>query len=284
MISLKRKSDLHSYVSRFKSRGGSVGFAPTMGALHEGHLSLIRKSLKENDLTICSIFVNPTQFNQKEDFDKYPHTLPSDLDLLYHAGCQLVWVPELKDIYPEGQQNENPLDLGNLDKVLEGSFRPGHFSGVVQVVQILLDAVQPDRLYMGQKDYQQIMVIRHLIESQSLPVTLVNCPILREPDGLAMSSRNVRLSAEDRIKACVLSESLFRIRDSVSGPGEAESMLQRERDYLKSIPGLRLEYLELADTRTLIKPERIEAGREFILLVAAWIGEVRLIDNVIVQF
>ena len=203
MIIFKRPGDLHNFLENKRSAQKKIGFAPTMGALHAGHLSLVTEAKKQNDLVVCSIFINPTQFNDPEDFKKYPVTIEKDILLYEASGCDVVFMPLVEDMYPSGTKELTRYDLGFLETVLEGKFRPGHFQGVCQVMHRLLEIVLPDNLYLGQKDYQQCMVIRKLIELIGLEDKIkVNiCPTLREKDGLAMSSRNARLLPDERINA-----------------------------------------------------------------------------------
>ncbi len=270
---------LQKYLSRHKEC--AVGFVPTMGALHEGHLSLLRQSLAENDLSICSIFVNPTQFNDAEDLEKYPRMPERDRQMLADTGCDLLFMPAVEEVYPPDQHLEVDLDLGNLDKVMEGEFRPGHFRGVATVVKRLLDIVQPDRLYMGQKDFQQWTIVREMIRQLNLPVELKRCPIVREPDGLAMSSRNQRLSPEFRQRAPAIYQALLHAREQFEflPPESIEKFaLQEIKD-----AGLRPDYFEVVNGFTLL-PVNDPRRHDFIVAcAAAWAGEVRLIDNLILK-
>ena len=203
--------------------GKKLGFVPTMGALHVGHISLIRQSNRENDVTICSIFVNPTQFNDPKDFEKYPITLESDMQMLIDAHCDILFLPSVAEMYPKGMKNSDPLDFGFMAETLEGEFRPGHFDGMAQIVEKLLLAVSPHHLYMGQKDYQQAMICTQLIKKKKLKIKLVVCPIKREKDGLAMSSRNVRLDKKSRAKAVEISKTLKWMKSQESRAKRQES-------------------------------------------------------------
>src|ERR1700761_1849351 len=213
MLIFKHKADLLPWLREQKTAGRRIGFEPTMGALHNGHISLINISKGTVDLTVCSIFVNPTQFNDPKDFQKYPITIEQDLLLLEKAGADALFLPPVTELYPNGTTGLEHYDLGPLETVLEGEFRPGHFQGVAQVMQRLLDIVRPDHLFMGSKDYQQCMVVQRLLEIMGLPAVLHRCPIVREPDGLAMSSRNVRLTAEERVRALAIYQSLRIIKE-----------------------------------------------------------------------
>jgi pantoate--beta-alanine ligase len=279
MLCYKRREDIQRFLKIVKAEGKKVGFVPTMGALHQGHINLIERSKLENDLTVCSIFINPTQFNQQEDFEKYPISTAADLLLLSDVGCELVFLPTVEEIYPSGTLNSNHMDLGRLATIWEGAHRPGHFDGVAQVVGILLDIICADNLYMGQKDLQQVMVINHLIEQRNYPTHLIVCPTTREPDGLAMSSRNVRLSAEERQHAAVLSATLFYLKSNFHLQPNQELIDEGTRR-IKQIPDIRLEYLSIVSADTLMPLSEREKEFSAVAIVAAWVGKVRLIDNV----
>ncbi len=280
MYIFKRNIDFEGFRRETRASGLSAGFVPTMGALHEGHLSLIRQSAADNEQTFCSIFVNPTQFNQTSDLDKYPRTPEKDIVLLAKTGCTALYMPPVEEVYPQGLDTAPDIDLGGLDEKMEGQFRPGHFKGVVQVVKRLLDIVQPDRLYMGQKDYQQFCVVGRMIEILKLPVELVMGPTLREPDGLAMSSRNQRLTREWRSKAPFLYKTLLETAQNM----ETEPFPTLEKKAFASLEkqGFRPEYVEIADPETLQPLQHPKPDRTAVICAAAWAGEVRLIDNVIV--
>ena len=199
--------ETRKFLSVFRKQGKSIGLVPTMGALHEGHLSLIDASLRSNDITVISIFVNPTQFNDRKDFEKYPRDLDKDLELIRLKGCDLVFAPSEEEIYPE--KDTRVFDFGTLDKYMEGKYRPGHFNGVAQIVSRLFDIIEPDRAYFGEKDFQQLVIIKNLVQQLNLPVEIVPCPIIRESDGLAMSSRNRLLTPEQRKSASKISKVLL---------------------------------------------------------------------------
>ncbi|MBN9383692.1 MAG: pantoate--beta-alanine ligase [Chitinophagaceae bacterium] len=268
MILLKKVADLSRWLEKQRLAGKSIGFVPTMGALHAGHISLIDISKKNAKATICSIFVNPTQFNDPKDFQKYPITIEKDILLLEQAGTDALFLPEEAEIYPEGVKGLEKYDLGRLESLLEGAFRPGHFQGVCQVMRRLLEAVRPDHLFMGQKDYQQCMVIRRLLEIMELPTLLHPCPIVREEDGLAMSSRNMRLSEDQRKKAPAIYQSLLHLKNGWT--------IEKTVSFLES-NGFRVDYVSVADPVTL-EPQPAQV-RPSIALIAAFIGEIRLIDN-----
>jgi len=280
MFIFKKVSDLQLYVENRKKEGKTVGFTPTMGALHKGHMSLIGFSKEHADIHICSIFVNPTQFNDKDDLKKYPRPIEKDIELLYANGCDALFLPEVEEVYPDNPQKVE-LDLGQLDKVMEGAFRPGHFEGVVQVVKRLLDIVLPDKLFMGQKDFQQFTIIQHMINELKIPTELVVCPIKRMPNGLAMSSRNVRLSDEGRERASLLFTTLEKSKHFVatSLPRDVEKWAMKEL----SAPGFEPEYFTIVDGRTLQPFERFSDTDYAVACLTVWHEGVRLIDNMILK-
>jgi len=282
MIVFKHIQDLQEYVREAKAAGHTAGFVPTMGALHNGHISLVAASKKENQLTICSIFVNPTQFNDPEDFKKYPITIEKDLALLNDAGCDVVFLPQVSEMYPKGLDEQSPFDFGEIEKVLEGHYRPGHFDGVGIIVYKLLLAAEPNNIYMGAKDFQQCMIVKSLIRQASLPVQLHIRPTLRETDGLAMSSRNTRLSAEDREKAPELFIALNYIKDNQTR--ERFNTLRNITQQQLGDAGFTVDYLALADADTLELLHEFDPTRHMQVLVAASIHGVRLIDNLSVNW
>lgn len=272
----KTRQQLRQYLDEARQTGKIIGFVPTMGALHNGHLSLIARAQQQTSLVVCSIFVNPTQFNDPKDLEKYPRPIESDIAKLEGAGCDVLFNPEVNEMYAGNEQWH--LAIGELETLLEGASRPGHYQGVTQVVNKLFDIVQPDLAFFGQKDYQQYLVISRMIELLHLPVKLVMCPIEREPDGLAMSSRNIHLSPDDRQHALVLSKTLNWLkahfdRNNISQlKTEAEAMIGAE-------PGVQLDYLAIADGNTL-RPAAAQTD-SIVALVAAKVGNTRLIDNVV---
>jgi pantoate--beta-alanine ligase len=276
MLLLKKKEDLVHWLDKQRSDGRSIGFVPSMGALHAGHISLIDISKKSAEITVCSIFVNPTQFNDPKDFQKYPITIENDILLLEQAGTDVLYLPEVPDIYPDGTKSLEKYDLGSLESLLEGAFRPGHFQGVCQVMCRLLEAVRPDRLFMGQKDYQQCMVVHRLLEIMGLPTRLVPCPIVREKDGLAMSSRNRRLSPEQRQTATTIYQALIGIKEGWQQGKSPGNLIDTATSLLES-KGFRVDYVSIADPLTLEPVSH--AGASAVALIAAFLGEVRLIDN-----
>lgn len=281
MIIFKKKIDISNYIVNYKKTSGKIGFIPTMGALHKGHISLIEASKRTDTLTICSIFVNPTQFNNTADFEKYPVTIEKDIDMLEKAGCNVLFLPSVEEIYPEDSSTTLPYELGFIETVLDGKYRPGHFQGVCNVVQRLLDIVQPNTIYLGQKDYQQCMVIKKLTELIQSPTQIIVCPTLRESDGLAMSSRNMRLTSVERMKAVKISEVLLFIKQEIK-PGNLQDLKQRCINYLTN-EGYNVDYVEIADATNLTLLQNWDGKTKLVALVAAFLNEVRLIDNRIVN-
>lgn len=255
-----------------------VGFVPTMGALHEGHISLVDYARKHCDVVVSSIFVNPTQFNDAGDFEKYPITMDADRAMLTAAGCDLLFYPGIDEIYPDGREYNLDVDLGYLAECMEATNRPGHFEGVMQVVKRLLEITEPDVLYLGAKDYQQFKVVSRMVETYEMPVSVVACPIIRETEGLAMSSRNRRLSEEERHAGLLLSQSLRDICDHWEEEKPSE-LIARNVKRLESNPLIRLEYLEIADADTMRPIRRWEDSTSARAFVAAFAGQIRLIDN-----
>jgi pantoate--beta-alanine ligase len=270
-------SELTDYILSIKKSNQKVGFVPTMGALHQGHLSLIEAARKDCDKVVCSIFVNPTQFNNPEDLEKYPRTEEQDIQMLKEAGCDVVFLPSVAEIYPQGVAYEAPA-LGAILHVLEGHFRPGHFEGMMQVVEILLRIVRPDKLYMGLKDYQQYLIVCKMVAYLGLPVEVKGMATVREADGLAMSSRNVRLSAEGRKKALKIYEALRAVKEMPGDKNFAE-MEASGRKIIEQAEGAEIEYFSIADADTLLPPDT--TTKKMIILAAVWIDGVRLIDNLV---
>lgn len=279
MYLFKRESSLKKYLAFQRSFGNTIGFAPTMGALHQGHLALIEQSKKESDCTVCSIFVNPTQFNKSDDLALYPRTPAKDLALLEKVGCDVLFFPDVTDIYPESGIETIPVELGNLADVMEGAHRPGHFEGVVQVVQRLLQIVTPDQLYMGEKDFQQLTIIRSMVEQLALDTAVVGVPIIREPDGLAMSSRNVRLNAEERQIAPKIYAVLQQAKSMISRYNLKEIQTFAMEQLTKV--GFKPEYFEIVDRSSLQPLQSVEGSKGVVACTAVWLGNVRLIDNLV---
>lgn len=277
-----RQADLlQKIVLSQKKEQRRVGFVPTMGALHDGHLSLLGLCTAQTELSICSIFVNPTQFNEVSDLQKYPRTPEKDQRALAEGGCDILFIPSEAEVYPYGQQQAPQVDLGGLDRVLEGAFRPGHFAGVVQVVSRLLDIVQPDRLFMGQKDYQQLVIIRRMITEQARNVELIMGPTVREADGLAMSSRNVRISPGFRPQATLIHTCLQEVKASL-GQQTIPEIEAKAVDRLRKA-GLRPEYFAIVHAHTLQAVADDDTPAPLVACVAAWAGDVRLIDNLLLH-
>jgi pantoate--beta-alanine ligase len=282
MLLFKRVIDLQKYLNSLKNKGLHIGFIPTMGALHRGHVSLIDRSRSSCDITVASIFVNPTQFNDPKDLEKYPRPESRDIELLTEAGCHVLFMPSVEEIYPKGTAPSVKFNFGKLDKVLEGTFRPGHFDGMAQVVHRLLDIVKPDKLFMGQKDFQQQAIVASLIQQAKLSTELVTCPIIRDEDGLAMSSRNVRLTPEDRAVAPMIHKILQEAYDMVGeySPSEIQKQVTAK---LRAEPRFKLEYFEIVDGRTLLQIRLFEDTDYAVALTAVWAGDVRLIDNIVLK-
>jgi pantoate--beta-alanine ligase len=249
-----------------------------LGALHTGHISLITISKKSTDVSVCSIFVNPTQFNDPKDFQKYPVTLEKDIALLERAGTDILFLPEVAELYPNGTTGLETYDLGRLETILEGKYRPGHFQGVCQVMRRLLDLVQPDHLFMGQKDYQQCMVVQRLLALRGMDTQLHACPIVRETDGLAMSSRNLRLTPEQRQKATAIYQALLAISTGWQMGQRSKTELIATALNILEQADFRVDYVEIADGQTL---QPADGGPGAVALIAAFQGEVRLIDNMV---
>ena len=280
MIIIKHIGDLKKTIAQFKKSQRRIGFVPTMGALHEGHISLINKSKQEIDISICSIFVNPTQFNNAVDFEKYPVTLEKDIIFLESAGCDVLFLPSAQEMYPPN----DPVifyDLGYIETLLEGKYRPGHFQGVCRIVDKLLDAVTPDNLYLGQKDYQQCMVIQKMIELKQYPTQLVICETIREADGLAKSSRNMRLNEKEKKQALFIIETLRTIKEKINNSNP--DILIKEAEKSLTLQGFKVDYVSIADAYNL-QPVEIKSGdQKKVALIAAFINDIRLIDNLLLN-
>ncbi len=257
-----------------------IALVPTMGALHKGHVSLVKKAQELADIVVCSIFVNPTQFTDPKDLEKYPRPLEHDIRMLEQAGCDFVFMPSVKEMYPEPENWH--INLGPAEFLLEGEFRKGHYQGVTQIVKKLFDAVNPDLAFFGQKDYQQVLMIKNMVNYFHLPVELVSCPIIREEDGLAMSSRNIHLTAEERVQALALSRSLYYISDHF-GEIKIPQLLENARKLVRDTPGVELDYLTIADGDTLLPVDEQSGKSGLVALIAAKVGQTRLIDNIILN-
>lgn len=282
MLLFKEVESLQKYLSKKQKEGLRIGYVPTMGALHQGHASLIQKAKVENDISVCSIFVNPTQFNDPKDLEKYPRTEGSDIDLLVSLGNDVLFYPTVDAVYPKNLKIPK-FEFGKVDKVMEGKFRPGHFDGVVEVVYRLLDIVAPDRLYMGQKDFQQFTLIQHMLTQMKSKTKLVVCPIIREADGLALSSRNVRLTKGNRQNAPIISKILHQLSDWIKEGATIKEAEEKAIHQLSKIPDFKPEYLEIVDGHTLQPISKMSETDYVVVCAAIWTGDIRLIDNVILK-
>ncbi len=278
----RKAAELQPFLQEKRSKNCRIGFVPTMGALHDGHLSLIAASKEKCDFTICSIFVNPTQFNDAEDFNKYPVTTDADVKMLEGAGCDILFLPGVDEIYPEGTSEEPVFSFGDLETILEGAHRPGHFKGVGQVVNRLLNIVAPDALFLGQKDYQQCAILRKLLTLTNRTNTELHiCPTIREEDGLAMSSRNRRLNNSQRLLAAVLYQCLVSIQSKMGTDNFQK--VQKECMELMERKGIEPEYLALAKADDLTLLDDYQTETKLVALIAARVGQVRLIDNMLLN-
>lgn len=277
MITINSVSELRETVSKFRNEGKTIGLVPTMGALHEGHLSLVNRCRKENDLVVVSVFVNPTQFNNKEDLRTYPRTEEADRALLESAGCDIAFMPTVEEIYPE--PDTRVFALGRVAEVMEGAMRPGHFNGVAQIVSKLFMFVEPDRAYFGEKDFQQIAVIRSMVKSEGFKLEIVPCPIVREADGLAKSSRNVRLTPEMRKVA----PNIARILNESKEYAKSHTVVETEKyviDAINSYDGMEIEYYQIVDGISLEHLTSWDETGYAVGCVTVYCGDVRLIDNI----
>ena len=280
MIAIHERKQVLETLNALRSQGKSIGFVPTMGALHPGHIALVTRAKAENEIVVASIFVNPTQFNNQKDLVHYPRTLEKDTEMLEKAGCDFLFFPAVDEMYPDGvKEAVPPIDLDGLDTVMEGAHRPGHFAGVIQVVKKLFDAVGPCKAYFGEKDFQQLAVIKKMVKEWSMPVEIVPCPIVREADGLAMSSRNMRLTEEERKIAPVISKALFKAKESWN-KNSIDETKELVTAIINSEPKLQLEYFEIADVTTL-KPAGDDQKGNVVACIAVHLGAVRLIDNIV---
>lgn len=278
LITLDNSSALISHLANFRKQNpdAKIGFVPTMGALHQGHISLIAKAKEENQLVVCSIFVNPTQFNDPKDLERYPRTAEADSKLLTENGCDILYFPSVSDIYPKGLNESFEMDFGGIDKVMEGAHRPGHFKGVAQVVDRFFQIVQPDRAYFGQKDFQQVAVIRQLVKEKNHSIEIVPCSTLRSAEGLALSSRNMLLSTEEKEQALIIYKTLLFGQKWIKETADLNNLKEKMTVFFKS-GKLELEYLELANPENLQPVKSTDDPVH--CFVAAFCGKVRLIDN-----
>ena len=277
MIVVETVEKLQMFLSASRENGKSIGLVPTMGALHEGHASLVKRSVTENGVTVVSVFVNPTQFNDKGDLERYPRTLEADCRLLEALGADCVFAPTVEEVYPE--PDTRVFDFDPLDKVMEGIYRPGHFNGVAQVVSKLFLFVEPDRAYFGEKDFQQLAIIREMVRQQGFKLEIVGCPIVREADGLAMSSRNTLLTAEQRATSLAISKALFASVEYAKNHTLAETK-QMVEDTIAATDGLELEYYEVVDGNTLQPVYAWDEADYIVGCITVYCGKIRLIDNI----
>lgn len=279
---VKTSKELVELIATLKNSNSNIGFVPTMGALHSGHISLLEKAIQENEIVICSIFVNPTQFNDPKDLEKYPRPIEQDILLLAKAGCHVLFLPEVEDIYGDNVQWTH--SFGELENSWEGAMRPGHFKGVGQIVYKLFNIVKPTNAYFGQKDFQQTLIIKRLIEDFKLNIKLHVCPIIREPNGLAMSSRNVRLSASEREASGKIYEALSSTMNLISnGVKNVSELKERAISILSSIPAIHIEYVDLVNPENLQKVTEISQNDKLLMIIAVKLGNTRLIDNMYVK-
>jgi pantoate--beta-alanine ligase len=293
MIFFNFKGELQDYLKNVRKEGKIIGFVPTMGALHPGHISLINFAKESCDLVVCSIFVNPTQFSNLSDLENYPRTMEDDMRKLETAGCDLVFVPEISEMYTAKElelkalgiedrswTQGKPVDFGKLDKVMEGAQRPGHFNGVAQVVSKLFNIVQPHKAFFGQKDFQQLAIIRSMVKQLQISVEIISCPILREKDGLAMSSRNIRLTPAQRKVVPLISQTLFDIKEiqSTHTPAELKTIVNER---FISYPLMKLAYFEIVDSETLESISDFTESKSAVACIAVKLDDLRLIDNVV---
>jgi len=283
MIIFKTAEQLHEWLKECRKNGITIGFVPTMGALHDGHLSLVKNSKSNTSLTVCSIFINPTQFNDPKDYEKYPVTIEEDIYKLESNDCDILFLPTARGIYPQDADRKKHFELGWLEEILEGKYRPGHFQGVCMVVEKLLKIVEPGVLYLGQKDYQQCMVIKRLIEliGMNEKVELKISPTVREKDGLAMSSRNMRLNPEERAKANSIYETLLFVKKNAANIPLDE--LKKQAISLLEQKNFKVDYIEIADAKTLTPLKEWAHQTQAVAVVAAYLNDVRLIDNMMLN-
>ena len=271
------KVELEALLDVSRKEGKKIALVPTMGALHDGHASLVKRSVAENDITVVSVFVNPTQFNDKNDLKNYPRTLDADCALLENVGADIVFAPTVEEMYPE--EDTRVFSFAPLDTVMEGAFRPGHFNGVAQIVSKLFYAVEPDRAYFGEKDFQQLAIIRDMVRQLALDVEIVGCPIVREQDGLAMSSRNTLLSADERERALTISRTLFKSLEYAKSNSLTKTKAFVE-NVINETQGLELEYYQIVDGNTLQELKEWDDSDYVVGCIALFCGKVRLIDNI----
>lgn len=281
MILFRPSADISDYLRTLERVGKTIGFVPTMGALHAGHISLIETAKKNNDIVICSIFVNPAQFNDRKDLEKYPRPIDKDIVALINSGCDVLFLPDVREIYPEGDHLIN-YDLGHLENFLEGASRPGHFKGVANVIDRFLQVIPCHRLYLGQKDFQQVKVIQRLIQTIGRKTEVIVCPIMREADGLAMSSRNVRLNNDQRKNASGISKTLFFIRDHYKNH-QLKELKEKSIERINQIPEAVVDYLEFCDADSFKIVSSWREANHLVVVTAVKLGDVRLLDNILLD-
>lgn len=280
---VKTSKELVELLTTLKNSDSTIGFVPTMGALHAGHISLLEKAIQENDTVICSVFVNPTQFNDPKDLEKYPRPIDQDILLLTKAGCDILFMPEVDDIY--GDNLEWTHSFGELENIWEGAMRPGHFKGVGQVVHKLFSIVQPTNAYFGQKDFQQTLIIKKLISDFNLKINLHVCPIIREDNGLAMSSRNIRLNDDERLVSGKIFEALSFTKEQIcAGQRNVNILKDNALNLLSSIPAIHIEYVDIVNPENLQKVAEINENDKLLMIIAVKLGNTRLIDNMYVKY
>ncbi len=280
MVVVKSVNELKKQVGRLRDEHKSIGFVPTMGALHQGHLQLVSRCVAENDACVVSLFINPTQFNDKNDFNRYPRTLENDTALLASVGCAIVFAPSAEEMYtPSEMKTVFDFDFGGLDEVMEGIFRPGHFNGVVQVVSKLFSLVTPNRAYFGEKDFQQLAIIRRMVQVMNFPIEIVGCPIVREKSGLALSSRNALLSEQERTTAAVIYRTLSESKQLMHEKTVAETKAW-VIDRLNAVDGLKVEYYEIVNGNSLQSIIDWSDADYVVGCITVYCGKIRLIDNI----
>lgn len=293
MLIFNSIQELQNHLNSIRNQKKIIGFVPTMGALHMGHISLVDKAKADCDVVVCSIFVNPTQFNDLTDLDKYPRTIDADCQLLDKAKCDIVFAPEVKEMYSEAElelkrqkiedktwTHDKSVDFGNLEKVMEGAHRPGHFNGVAQVVSKLFRIVEPNKAYFGQKDFQQLAIIRSMTRQLDMPIEIIACEIMREPNGLAMSSRNERLTKQERELAAIISKTLFSVKEQYKAKSVADLKALVE-EQIRTVPSITMEYIEISDSDSLQPITDFKQSKSAVVCIAVKLGAVRLIDNVL---
>lgn len=280
---LKTSKELVELLASLKNSNSNIGFVPTMGALHAGHISLLERAIQENDTVICSIFVNPTQFNDPKDLEKYPRPIEQDIELLTKAGCHILFMPEVNDVYADNLKWTH--SFGELESLWEGAMRPGHFKGVGQIVHKLFNIVKPTNAYFGQKDFQQTLIIKKLISDFNLDINLHVCPIIREENGLAMSSRNIRLNAEDRAHSGKIFEALSFTKEQIcAGQRNLSVLKEKAQAILSTVPNLHIEYVDIVNPDNLKIVTEITENDKLLMIIAVKLGGTRLIDNMYVKY